>query len=554
MTMKDKVTEPDQEELVSKSEPAAEDMQGSAAEQPSSAVKEKSSAAEAGELTPRQARIKARAERQKRIAARRANQASPTDAEGLSQQSLDGGEENTEAEEPPLRRKKRRDVLAAARRQTEYIQKTQGKKTPPMDEDPALADAVSGRALVPKDRKDEVLAPPPPKSYTEAEREAEIAQIQRELVLRRRRRWAMLWLRIAFFILLPTFLVSNYFYNYATPLYAAKTAFVIERGASPSSVATGGMFSGTALVTARESISVQEFLISREAMRIVDDELGILEHYRDPSLDAIQRLAADASENTAYGVYKDRVLVGFDTTEGIIRLETIAVTPEMATAKAERLIALAEGRVDTMSSRSRQDAVQAAQDAVDEIDQSIDDQFEVVLKLQEELGIFSPAAEISLVQGQIAALTSELEIRRLELRKLLENARPNAAQERVLRAEIAFFEDAIDERRGELIGSSQDQASLARVTADLERAQNDLALLEAARAIALETSAMAEREAAQQSLYLAMVVNPVLPEVSSYPRSFEYTLLAFVIFFALYMIASLTVSILREQMSYGTHS
>jgi capsular polysaccharide transport system permease protein len=361
-------------------------------------------------------------------------------------------------------------------------------------------------------------------------------------------------LRLAFFIVLPTVLVANYFYNYATPLYATKAAFVIERGSSPSAISTGSLFSGTSLVTARESISVQEFLTSREAMRILEDELGILTHFRDPSFDAIQRLEVDASENTAYGVYKDRVLVGFDTTEGIIRLETIAATPEIARAMAQRLISLAEGRVDTMSSRSRQDAVAATQDAVDDINAQLDEQFETVLALQEELGIFSPAAEISLIEGQIGALTGELETRRLELRKLLENARPNAAQERVLRAEIAFFEEAIEERRSELIGSTEDQQSLVRVTAQLERAQNDLALLQAARDIALQNRALAEREAAQQSLYLAMVVNPVLPEVSSYPRSFEYTVLAFVIFFAIYMIASLTVSILREQMSYGTHT
>ncbi|MEM8550182.1 MAG: hypothetical protein AAGF10_05270 [Verrucomicrobiota bacterium] len=118
----------------------------------------------------------------------------------------------------------------------------------------------------------------------------------------------------------------------------------------------------------------------------------------------------------------------------------------------------------------------------------------------------------------------------------------------------AFDKEIYAERRAQLTRSTAETASLARVAAELERAQQDVGLLEAARAVALENRALAQREAAQQSLYLAMVVNPVLAEVPTYPRSFEYTVLAFVIFFAIYMIASLTVSILREQMSYGTHT
>ena len=234
-------------------------------------------------LTPRQARLKAREERRRRLAAQRAEKA---DQQGAVVEKAVDGEDATEDGGPKAR--KRRDVLTAARRQTEYIQKQEARVTAPTDEDAALAEQLGQTALVPHDPKDKVLVPPQEKTFTEAEREAEVAEIQRDLVRRRRRRWAMLWLRIAFFIVLPTFLVGNYFYNYATPFYATKTAFVIERGSSPSAIATGSLFSGTSLVTARESISVQEFLLSREAMRVLDDELGILAHFRDPQLDPIQ--------------------------------------------------------------------------------------------------------------------------------------------------------------------------------------------------------------------------------------------------------------------------
>jgi capsular polysaccharide transport system permease protein len=44
-------------------------------------------------------------------------------------------------------------------------------------------------------------------------------------------------------------------------------------------------------------------------------------------------------------------------------------------------------------------------------------------------------------------------------------------------------------------------------------------------------------------------VEPVPSQEPSYPRSFENTLLAFLIFAGIYLMLSLTASILREQIS-----
>lgn len=516
------------------------------------------------ELTPRQARLKAREERRARRAERLAQEAKSTgdDDGGKGPAGKSAPDEDTESDfgdpdapkEPLEKSRKRRDVLTAARRQVERIRKEKETTDPASQPgEPGLLVTSAPGNLSRQQRG--ALQQAPDRPLTEYEREQEIMQIQRELVQRRRRRWTLMWLRLAFFIVLPTFLVGNYFYNHATPFYATKSAFVIERGGVPSTmVGSGGLFSGTALVTARESISVQEFLTSREAMRILDDELGILNRFSNPAIDRIQRLEPDASENAAYSLYQDRVLVGFDSTEGIIRLETIAADRQTAQRMAERLIELAEERVDKMSSRTRRDALATTQEALAEANRLVDEQYEKVLKLQQDLGIFSADLEVELVLGMISTLAGQAEERRLRLAALLDNPRPNAAQVRVLEAEIARLEESIEAQRSQLLQQQSDQESLARVSVELQRAEADLELALAARILAIETNAAAQSQADQQTLYLSPVVNPVLPEVPNYPRAFEYTILSFIIFFAIYMVASLTISILREQMSYGTHT
>ena len=381
-------------------------------------------------------------------------------------------------------------------------------------------------------------------------RDAEIEAIQRELVQRRRRRFLMLWLRLAFFVVLPTFLVGNYYYNYATPFYASDANVLLNPAtATLNSESGAGMAASANLL--RDSIAVQDFLTSREALRILDQELGIIAHYSDPNIDPIQRLADDATENEAFTFYKDRVLVGFDMLEGILRIEVIAATPDMAFAMSNRLIEMAEERVDSMSDRNQQNALASAQLVLEAAEINLADAYERVLTLQEQRGIFSADLEVGLVQGQISGLTSALEERRLSLAALQDNARPNEAQVRVLNAEINRLEQAIEEQRQTIVNVQADRGSLARISAEMAQAEQQLDVRTIMVSSAVEGLELARREAAQQLMFLARAVNPVRPVVPSYPRAFEYTALAFVIFFATYMMISLTISILREQMSYG---
>jgi capsular polysaccharide transport system permease protein len=65
----------------------------------------------------------------------------------------------------------------------------------------------------------------------------------------------------------------------------------------------------------------------------------------------------------------------------------------------------------------------------------------------------------------------------------------------------------------------------------------------------LQQMETARVEANRQSLYLSIGVNPTAPDEATYPRSLENTLLAFLIFSGIYLMVSMTASILREQVS-----
>lgn len=395
-------------------------------------------------------------------------------------------------------------------------------------------------------------APPaPPRPPTADERAAEIMKVQRDIARRRRKRLVLLASRLSAFVLLPTLLVAYYFYVVATPLYATNTEFVIQKAESSSGAAggLGGLLGGTSFATVQESIVVQSYLESREAMLRLDDELGFRAHFSDPSIDPLVRLAPDASVEEVYSTYRNQLTIGYDPTEGVVKMEMLATDPATSQAFSEALIRYAEERVDQMSQRLREDQMAGARESYEEAETRVAEAQARVLALQERRGVLSAEAEVSTIFQQISTFELELQNERLRLAEIMAAARPNATRVQVAENNIARLETLLAQLRGGLTETQTGDASLARIQSELLIAQADLETRQMMLAQALQNQESARVEANRQSLYLSMGVFPVQPDRAAYPRAFENTLLAFLVFSGVYLMVSMTASILREQVS-----
>ena len=388
---------------------------------------------------------------------------------------------------------------------------------------------------------------------TAGPRAKEILKIQRDIARRRRRKLVLLITRLMFFVFLPTLLVGYYYYAIATPMYATKSQFVIQK-ASPSGGGSslGSLFGGTGLATSQDSITVQSFLQSREAMLRLDKEYGFKTYFSQDWIDPIQRLDTDASNEAAYRLYKRRVVISYDPTEGIIKMEVVAADPETSVTYANALISYAEEQVDHMTVRLRADQMQGARDNYDQAEIAMKEAQEKVIDLKEKSNIISSDVAISLLTSKIAALEQVLVQDELTLEELRSNARPNPAKVDPLERKIKNLKDKIAGYYNELTAgssSSENGESLARITSELAVAQANLETRNVMLQSALQQLETARVEANRQTRYLSMGVSPTPPDEAAYPRKFENTILAFLIFAGAYLMISLTASILREQVS-----
>ena len=377
----------------------------------------------------------------------------------------------------------------------------------------------------------------------------EVAEIQRDIARRRRRRMVALAIKLVGFVLLPTVLVGFYYTQIATPMYATKSEFVIQQADNPGGAGMGGLLSGTGLATSQDSITVQSYLQSREALIRLDEDQGYRAHFSDPDIDVIQRLDADATREDAYKLFRKNIKIGYDPTEGIVRMEVIAADPETSAAFSRALIGYAEEQVDNLTQRLRADQMQGANATFAEAEANMVAAQQKVLDLQTQLGVLDAAGETSSLMGQITTFETEMVEKRLQLQQLLDNPQPNQARVSGLEGDIERLQDVVAELRAQLTAGSEGGGSLASITSQMRMAEVDLETRTLMMQESLQALETARTEANRQVRYLSTGVNPVPPDEPTYPRAFENTILAFLIFSGIYLMCALTASILREQLS-----
>ncbi len=382
-------------------------------------------------------------------------------------------------------------------------------------------------------------------------RAREMMEIQRDIARRRRRKLMLLFTRLAFFVFLPTILAGYYFYVVATPMYSTESQFVIQKGETPSAgpAGLGGMLAGTGLASSQDSIVVQSYLQSRAAMLRLDQDLGFKKHYTQDWIDPIQRLDKDATNEEAYSLYKKDVLISYDPSEGVVKMEVITAEPEIGFKFSSALISYAEEQVDNLTARKREEAMKGARAGYEKAVADRKAAQDALLEIQKESGSIDATIPVQLLTANISQLQALLVKDELELIELKANPRPNTAKMEPLKRRIATLRKKIQGYKDELTQETDGSASIAENSARITAAMADVEVRTVMMQTSLQALESARVEAARQTRFLSLAVPPVHADEAKYPRKFENTILALLVFSGIYLMLSLTSAILREQVA-----
>jgi capsular polysaccharide transport system permease protein len=348
------------------------------------------------------------------------------------------------------------------------------------------------------------------------------------------------------FVVVPTAWALVYYGLIASDVYISESRFVIR---SPQRQTQGdimgALLQGSGLSRAQDdSYSVNDYILSRDALAELDKELGVIKAYSSANVDFVGRFPGfdwDRSFEAFHRYWQKKVTVDFDPASSISVLRVRAYTAQDSQKVNDLLLKLGERLVNDLNERSRLDLVQFAEREVRLAEEKVR---EASLRLSSYRGkqaVYEPDKQASLQLQGVAKLQEELiatEGQLAQLRKLS----PGNPQVPALVSKAEGLRGAIANESGKVTGGG----SFSARAPDFERLSLDKGFAERYLATALTGLETARSDAQRKQLYLERLVKPNLPDAPVEPRRIRSIFTVIVLSLIAWGVASLLVASIRE--------
>jgi capsular polysaccharide transport system permease protein len=348
-------------------------------------------------------------------------------------------------------------------------------------------------------------------------------------------------------VVLPTVVAAIYFGAIASAVYISESRFIVRSPERQNVSPLGMLFKNAGFSRSQDdSYPVQDFILSRDALKALDDERHLKKAFSDRSIDVISRFSGldwDDSFENLHRYYQKMVGVQLDSTSSITTLSTRAFTAEDAYGMNQRLVEMSEALVNQLNERGRQDMIGFAAREVANAEAKATAAALTLTRYRNDQGVIDPEKQSVIPLQQIARLQDELFATKLQIGQLEKLAEDNP-QLPVLRQRARLQEQAIqaDMRR---VAGARDH-SLASKAGEYQRLVLEKEFADKMLASAMSTLELARSDAQRKQLYLERIVQPNKPDVPREPRRLRDVLITFIVSLIIWGILSLLLAGIRE--------
>lgn len=358
-----------------------------------------------------------------------------------------------------------------------------------------------------------------------------------------RRAWQshrLFWLTVV----LPTLIAIVYYGFIAADVYISESRFVVRSPERQTASPLGMLLKGTGFTRSQDdSYTVQDFILSRDAMRALDEKLNLRSAFGKGDLfSRFPGLDWDDSFENMHRYYQKMVGVQLDPVSSIATVTVRAFSAEEAQKINQYLIEMSETLVNQLNERGRQDMIRFAANEVAEAEKKARDAALALARYRNEKGVIDPEKQSTIPLQQIAKLQDELIATKAQLAQLQMLTRDNP-QIPVLKQRIQMLESEIELESARVAGSGR---SLASKAAEFQRLALDKEFADKQLASALVSLEQARNEARRQQLYLERIAQPNLPDAAMEPRRLRNILAVFVLGLIAWGVLSMLIAGIRE--------
>lgn len=340
------------------------------------------------------------------------------------------------------------------------------------------------------------------------------------------RRHKMLIWSFLLIVQLPVSLIALYLGGLATPQFSSSMSFSIrsEEFANPFDALSGlgELSSGTT----SDAQIVFDFIRSQKIVRTLEEEIGLRALYAAPEHDPVFTIANNVSVEELVQHWNRMVQVNLDKGSGIVRVQAFAFDPEDAKHINERILLQSQSLVDQLSFLARQDAIRYAEADLESARERLKTARQGLSEFRSAARVIDPTIAVQSQGGISAALQKQLADAWIELDLLTAaTTREDSPRLAQLRRRVSAIESRLEEERQALSGNAN--SGMVEIVGRFEALLVEREFAEQAFVAAAAAFDVARAEAGRRTKYLAVHIEPTLPDTALYPRSLMIILVSF---------------------------
>lgn len=361
------------------------------------------------------------------------------------------------------------------------------------------------------------------------------------------------FLKATFFlvVVVPTVLTALFYAFVASDQYATVSAFAVRGSSSTSSSMDLGIFgiTGGSDPEISDSFILVEYMMSREMVEVLVNEANFLEVYSRPSADSYYRLDPGATVEQLVKFWQTMAATEYDLETGIITLTVRAFRSNDAEQITKKVLEKAEGLVNELSLRSREDSVKNAQRELMLAETRYSQTRQAVAAYRGDEQEIDPSATANVRQGLVGNMQSEVARLESQLTSLRATMSDNSPRVIYVRNQLDALQRQIATEKLR-VAVAEEGSTQPVLTERLSRYEELLTNRDFAQKAYESTQATLENaraNALKQQRYLAMIVRGSAPEEAQYPEGLRWGAILFGTLFLIWGLFALIAAAIRDR-------
>lgn len=347
-------------------------------------------------------------------------------------------------------------------------------------------------------------------------------------------------------VVLPTTLAAIYYGLFASDIYISESRFIIRSPQRQTPTGLGAILQGAGFSRAQDdTYTVHDFMLSRDALLQLDQQLGLAKSFSSSRIDRISRFAGldpDKSFEALHRYYLKHVALTLDTASSISTLRISVFNREDAQRINLMLLEMGEKLVNQLSERGRQDMMRFAETEVAQAEAKVKSTALALSSYRNRKGVFDPEKQSAIQLQQVSKLQDEMIAARTQLAQIRSAARNNP-QIAALQTRIDTLKAVIAEETAKVTGGER---SLTDTASEYEKLALERTFAEKQLATALSSLEQARNDAQRKQFYLERIVQPDKPDVAVEPKRLRAVFATFAVGMICWGILTMLLAGIRE--------